>query len=188
MNKDGQPVLYVLVTGSPAARGVGQLVELANADGWDVCVVASPDARKFIDVRGVARQTGWPVRSEYKEPDEPDLLPSPDAMIAAPVTCNSIAKWATGVSDTLPLGLLVEAYGLGIPIVAVPFSNSAHLAHPAIQRAIKSLRDEAGVYMLDKDHVPAPHPAGQGERTRDRFPWDAAWSLLRQIHSSPAAS
>ena len=36
-------VLYVIVCGSPASRGVGVLVELARADGWDVCVVATPD-------------------------------------------------------------------------------------------------------------------------------------------------
>ncbi|MCA1672474.1 MAG: flavoprotein, partial [Actinobacteria bacterium] len=42
MNQDGQAVLYAIVTGSPASRDVGKLVDLAQTDGWDVCVIASP--------------------------------------------------------------------------------------------------------------------------------------------------
>jgi hypothetical protein len=68
--------------------------------------------------RRIGVKTGHPVRSEYKEPGEPDVLPPADAMIAAPVTCNSLAKWAAGISDTLPLGLLVEAVGKRMPVVA----------------------------------------------------------------------
>lgn len=68
MNDQGEPVLYAIVTGSPAARDVGKLVALAQADGWDVCVVASPDGRRFIDTEQLAAQTGHIVRSQYKEP------------------------------------------------------------------------------------------------------------------------
>ncbi len=82
-------VLYILVCGSPAARRVGVLVELAQADGWDVCVVTTPDGRKFVDAEGLAAQTGHPVRSGYKHPDEPDLLPPPDALVVAPATVNT---------------------------------------------------------------------------------------------------
>ncbi len=35
MNQDAQPVLYAIVTGSPASRDVGTLVDLAQTDGWD---------------------------------------------------------------------------------------------------------------------------------------------------------
>uniref|UniRef100_UPI0024547D3E flavoprotein n=1 Tax=Nocardia carnea TaxID=37328 RepID=UPI0024547D3E len=139
MNERGEPVLYALVTGSPPARHVGRLVDVARADGWDVCVVASPDGRRFIDAEALAAHTGHPVRSEYKEPGTPDVLPPADAVIAAPLTCNSLAKWAAGISDTLPLGLLVEAVGKGLPVVAVPYSNRAQLGFPAVQEAIQKL-------------------------------------------------
>jgi phosphopantothenoylcysteine synthetase/decarboxylase len=113
-------VLYALVTGPPAARDVGRLVDLALSDGWKVCVIASPDGRRFIDGEGLAAKTGHVVRSSYKEPDAPDILPPADALIVAPVTCNSLAKWAAGISDTLPLGLLAEAVGKKQPVVAMP--------------------------------------------------------------------
>jgi hypothetical protein len=50
MNDNGQLVLYALVTGSRAARDIGKLVDLAQSDGWDVCVIASPKrSRNWID-------------------------------------------------------------------------------------------------------------------------------------------
>jgi hypothetical protein len=94
MNVQGIPVLYAIVTGSPPARSVSDLIDLAQADGWDVCLIASPNGRRFIDADALEVKTGHPVRSEYKEPGEPDVLPPADAMIAAPVTGNSLANWA----------------------------------------------------------------------------------------------
>jgi Flavoprotein len=123
VNEAGQKVLYAIVCGAPPARDVGKLVDLAEAAGWDVCVIASPDGRRFIDVEALTAKTGHTVRSAYKAPAASDELPPADAMIVAPATCNTIAKWAAGISDTLPLGLVVEAVGKGLPVVAMPFSN-----------------------------------------------------------------
>ncbi|WP_280370081.1 flavoprotein [Nocardia wallacei] len=173
MNEQGSPVLYAIVTGSPAARDVGKLVELAQGDGWDVCVIASPDGRRFIDADALAAKTGYPVRSQYKEPGAPDVLPPADGMIAAPITCNSVAKWAAGISDTLPLGLLVEAVGKGLPLVAVPFSNRAQMSFPAIRTGMRNL-SEWGVTVLTGDE----HEPGTGERFLPQFPWVTAWRAL----------
>lgn len=42
-------MLYAIVTGAPPAATIGELVKLAQADGWDVCVVASPNGARFIE-------------------------------------------------------------------------------------------------------------------------------------------
>ncbi|MGH3870025.1 MAG: flavoprotein [Pseudonocardiaceae bacterium] len=177
MNDNGLPVLYAIVTGSPAARDIGTLVELAHADGWDVCVIASPNGRRFIDTDALSTMTGHTVRSQYKEPDAPDVLPPADAMIAAPLTCNSLAKWAAGISDTLPLGLLVEAVGKRQPVVAMPFSNRAQLSFPAVQDGIRKLT-EWGVTMLVGDDVYQQHEPGTGENHLHLFPWHLAWHAI----------
>jgi hypothetical protein len=39
---------------------------------------------KFIDREALAEHTGHPVRSAYKQPDEPDVLPPADAFLVAP--------------------------------------------------------------------------------------------------------
>lgn len=136
-------VLYVIACGSPLARHVGRLVDLAQQDGWDVCVITTPDGAKFVDRPALVRQTGHPVRTHYKQPGDPDLLPPANAMIVCPATVNTVNKWAAGITDTLALGLLVEAQGLGVPIVAVPFTNAAMAAHPAFRAGLARL-DEWG--------------------------------------------
>jgi hypothetical protein len=180
-------VLYVIVCGSPAARDVGRLVALAQRQGWDVCVVATPDGRKFIDVAHVARQTGHPVRSFYKNPGEPDVLPAADAIVVAPATVNTIDKWAAGIADSLALGLLVEGQGMGLPIVAVPFTNAAMGAHPAFRDAIGKLRGW-GVTVLFGDDVMPLHPPGEGGERVDELPWALALEALAVTHSPPVTT
>src|SRR5215211_1403562 len=118
-------VLYLIVCGAPPARDSGRLVQLAQAEGWEVCVIATPSARSFIDPTALQAATGHPVRSQYKQPDEADVLPPPDAIVVAPATFNTINKWAAGISDTLALGLLTEAIGKRLAVVALPFVNAA---------------------------------------------------------------
>jgi len=163
-------VLYIIVCGSPASRGVAEGIQLAKADGWDVCVVATPDGLKFIDVASLAGLTGHPVRHHYRYPGEPEVLPAADAMLVAPATVNTVNKWAAGIADTLPLGLLVEAIGKGLPIVAMPFTNAAMAAHPAFGEAIARLRGW-GVTVLFGDDVLRLPPPGDGESVVDSIPW-----------------
>jgi phosphopantothenoylcysteine decarboxylase len=133
-------VLYLLVCGAPPARDAGILVGLAKERGWDVCVIVSPMGRRFVDAAELEKQTGHPVRSDYKAAGEPDALPSADVFLVAPATRNTINKWAAGISDTLLLGLLVEGIGKQLPIVAMPFSNRAQAAHPVFEENIARLR------------------------------------------------
>lgn len=178
-----RPVLYVIACGSPLARDVGRLVTLTQEDGWDVCVVATPDGHKFIDAPALARQTGHPVRVRYKDPGDPDVLPPADAMIVSPATVNTINKWAAGIADTLALGLLVEGQGKGLPIVAVPFTNIAMAAHPAFRESVQRLRDWDVTVLFGEQVVPL-HPPGTGERYLDRFPWALAVEALRSRFSA----
>lgn len=167
---DRRAVLYVIVCGSPLARDVGRLVDLAQRDGWDVCVVTTPDGAKFVDAAALARQTGHPVRTSYKNPGDPDVLPPADAMVVCPATVNTVNKWAAGITDTLALGLLVEAQGRGVPLVAFPFTNDAMAGHPAFRAGLDRLRDW-GVTVLFGDDVHPLHPPGTGERHLHTFPW-----------------
>ncbi|HTJ32025.1 MAG TPA: flavoprotein [Dactylosporangium sp.] len=178
------PVLYAVVCGSPATQGVGNLVSLAQQRGWDVCVVATPDALKWLDIPTIVDQTGHPVRHRYKYPGEPDVLPAAEAMIVAPATVNTINKWSAGIADTLALGLVVEGLGLGVPIVAVPYTNRAMAAHPAFGESIDRLRSW-GVTVLYGDDVLELHHPGLGE-TRTDFPWHLPLDALDEHPSVQA--
>jgi phosphopantothenoylcysteine synthetase/decarboxylase len=176
--RGGRRVLYVITCGSPPARDVGRLVALGQDDGWDVCVVSTPEGRKFLDVPALVRQTGHPVRTLYKNPGETDVLPAPDAIIVGPATVNTINKWAVGITDTLALGLLVEGQTKGLPIVAMPFTNAAMATHPAFQESLARLRSWDVTVLFGDDVLPL-HPPGTGERHLDRFPWRMALDALR---------
>jgi phosphopantothenoylcysteine decarboxylase len=168
-----QGVLYILVCGSPIARDVGVLVDLAHRDGWDVCVIATPDGLKFIDVEELQDKTGHPVRSHYKNPGESDVLPPASAMIVAPATVNTVNKWAAGITDTLVLGLLVEGYGYGVPTAVVPYTNKIMALHPTLHESLAKLRDW-GVHVLYGDEVCRLGGPGQTDRFRGQFPWRRA--------------
>lgn len=171
------PVLYAVACGSPAAVHVGDLVRLAQEAGWQVCVIATPDGRKFLDVPALVKQTGHPVRSHYKNPGDLDAIPSADAIVVAPATVNTVNKWASGIADTLALGTLIEGYGLGLPIVAMPYTNAAMAAHPVFQESLHRLRSW-GVRVLFGEHVMALPSPGTGSAVADRFPWELAVAAI----------
>jgi hypothetical protein len=123
--------------------------------------------------------TGHPVRSEYKNPDEPDLLPEPDAVIVAPATVNTINKWAAGICDTLALGILVEAIGKGLPLAALPFSNYAHAAHPAFIENVGKLRSWGVTVLFGPDVYPM-HDPGTGSNYLHLFPWGKTIDAIEQ--------
>src|SRR3954454_23621884 len=136
MTRNPSPVLYILVCGSPISRDVGILVGLAQQDGWEVCVITTPDGRKFVDGAALQQQTGHPVRTYYKSPGDPEVLPPANAMIGAPATVNTVNKWAAGISAPLVPGLLVEGYGFGVPTAVVPYTNRIMALHPALHESL----------------------------------------------------
>jgi Flavoprotein len=169
---DLQPVLYVVACGGPPAAQLDAFVGFAQQHGWDVCVIATPDGTKFLDARRLAELTGHPVRSQYKQPDDPDVLPPADAFVVAPATFSTINRLALGISDTLALGLLNEGLGAGLPIIAVPWPNAALARHPAFQRSVGLLREWGVQVIFDPARIPgaASDPAV--------FPWNELRAAL----------
>jgi len=145
--EEEQRVLYIISCGSPLAQSVPALVATAHEAQWKVCVITTPQGTTFLDIPLLEKMTGFPVRSQYKRPDAPDLLPRADALIAFPVTFNTLNKWALGITDTLAVGLLCEYTGLKIPIIAVPVTGEGLGYHPALKRSIRML-SRYGIHLL----------------------------------------
>ncbi|GLW32217.1 flavoprotein [Actinoplanes regularis] len=164
-------VLYIVVCPAGPAGEVGQLVKLAQDDGWTVQIIATPPALDFIDIPALEQQTGRPVRSQYRKPSEP-RSPRADAIIVAPATYNTINKFAQGISDTYALGLLAEAPGLGVPVVVLPFVNSALAGRTPFRWSVDRLRAE-GIKVLLGTGEFEPHPPGSGGN-RSAYPWRLA--------------
>lgn len=169
------PILYVIATGAHAANDLPEIVPQLIDRGWTCCVTLTPDALKFTASGPLEQLTGFPVRSTYKQPDEPDVHPLADAYLAAPLTFNSINRWADGHSDTLAMGILNEALGRAKPIVAVPWINTALAAHPALPGNLERLTKAGVTFILDHAVLPEPR-AGIGAARA--FPWSAALAAL----------
>ncbi|MFF9149055.1 flavoprotein [Streptomyces sp. NPDC014861] len=163
-----QRFLYVVVCGAGIAGDAHRLIAAAQTRGWGVGVVATPQGLGLLDTEAIVRQTGHPIRSAWRTPGEPRPLPPADAIAVAPATFNTINKWAAGIADTLALGILCEAYGLGIPTAVLPRVNAAMAAHPAYGRSLYRLR-EMGVLI-------GSHAWGGGDA--EGFRWEEALELL----------
>ena len=152
-----KPVLYTIVCAAGSASQVRGFVVAAQAESWDVCVILTPSATRFVDAAELAQLTGHPVRSEYKQPGSQDVLPRANALIVFPATFNTLNKWALGISDNLALGLLCEFTGLKMPILAVPSvrKGGGLDMHPAFMRSIRMLR-RYGVHVFYEPEIYVP--------------------------------
>ena len=175
-------VLYVVACGGRPAGDLTSFIPKLKAQDWKVCVIATPSALKFMDLAMLGELTGHVVRYDYKQPDEPDVLPPADAIAVGPATFNTINKWAHGSSDTLALGILNEAIGLGLPIVAVPVPNIALAKHPAFQESIEHLRSWGVRLIFDPERYPLPTP-NMGSPAAKLFPWDALLTELDEMRA-----
>ncbi|WP_067175158.1 flavoprotein [Microtetraspora niveoalba] len=161
--------LYIIACAAGPAGDVGRLVTMAQEQGWTTQIIATPSALDFIDVPELEKLTGRPVRSRYRKPSEPKP-PRADAIIVAPATYNTINKFAHGICDTYALGLLAEAPGLGIPVVVLPFVNSALASREPFRRSVETLRAE-GVHVLLGPGRFEPHAPSSGAEVVETYPW-----------------
>jgi phosphopantothenoylcysteine synthetase/decarboxylase len=171
-NTDQSPhgdVLYLVVSGAPAPEGIPALVTRLQAAGWRVLVLSTPHGAGFIDTEALERLTGEPVRIEYRMPGEAKGLPGADAVLACPLTFNSVNKFAHGHADNFAIGLLCELTGYGVPIVVVPHCKPQLAAHSAFPASIAALRGMGVEVMFDPD---APYE-------RRLPPWEDVVAALR---------
>ncbi|RLU92156.1 flavoprotein [Streptomyces griseocarneus] len=172
-------VLYLVICAAGPAADAVRLVTAATGRGWDVCVIATPAAAdgEFIDRPALEAASGRPVRSTWRRSGEEKRNPPADAVVVAPMTMNSVNKWAAGIADTYALGLVAEAVGLGLPVVALPFWSTALDSHPATRRAVWTLRN-SGVRVLYGEGEWMPHPPGTGGERIASYPWSLALDVL----------
>jgi phosphopantothenoylcysteine synthetase/decarboxylase len=178
-------ILYVVVCAGGQAPKVDRLVIVAQSVGWDVHLFATPAALDFIDVIGLESLTGHPVRSDYRDSDQPrGSIPHADAIIVAPTTYNTINKLAAGVADNYVLALLAECIGIGIPMVILPYINRALANRAPLQVAVAGLRRE-GVRVLLGPGEFEPHPTGLTGSQIGPLPWQLALDEVTRLSVRP---
>src|SRR5438067_3513816 len=168
-----QGTLYVITCAAQSSEPmhIQDFVRLAQSALWDAHVIATPQATKFVDIPLLEQLTGHPVRSEYKRPEEADVLPRADAIVVFPATVNTLYRWVLGIMDTLALGLLCEYMGLRMPVLAIPcvLTGSGLDSHPAFSGSIECLRGR-GVRVI---YEPEKYPP------KNEVPWEI---ILGELH------
>ncbi len=164
-------VLCTIVCAAPPATYIQDFVQQAQQQHWECYIIATPYATRFIDIPLLTALTGYPVKSDYRYPQEKDSLPKADAIAVVPATFNTINKWATGITDTFATGVLCETMGYGVPIVAVPCLKQQLAKHPVFSKNLALLR-ECGVHIL---HEPERYPSPQV------VPWSAILGTLNHV-------
>jgi phosphopantothenoylcysteine synthetase/decarboxylase len=114
-------------------------------------VFATPNGTKFIDTAELQRLTGHPVRSDYRLPGTGEPMPPADAVLACPMTFNSVNKFAHGHADNFAISLLCEMAGYGVPIVVVPHCKPQLASHPAFAASVETLRGIQVRVLFDPD-------------------------------------
>lgn len=136
------PTLLLGVTGGIAAYKSVDLASRLRKAGWDVHVVMTESATKFVTPLTFQSISRHPVHvDQWEMPtsggiEHIDLTRGVDVMLICPATANTIAKLAHGLADDL---LGTSALAVRAPIVLAPAMNPAMWDHPATQANLATL-------------------------------------------------
>ncbi|MCK9425201.1 MAG: bifunctional phosphopantothenoylcysteine decarboxylase/phosphopantothenate--cysteine ligase CoaBC [Ignavibacteriaceae bacterium] len=138
------------ITGSIAAYKSAYLISKLVQNGFEVKVVATDYALKFIGKATLEGLTGNKVLTDSFEDGEMmshiSLNKWADLTIVCPATANTINKLAAGFADNLLTSLFL-AHDRTKPYLIAPAMNTLMYDHPATQASLKKM-NEWGVQIL----------------------------------------
>ena len=137
------------VSGGIAAYKVCSLLRLFTERGYDVTVVPTASALKFVGAPTWAALSGNPVSSDVwtdvHEVPHVRLGQQADLVVVAPATADLVARAAQGLADDLLTNTLLTAR---CPVVLVPAMHTEMWEHPATMANVSTLRSR-GVHVID---------------------------------------
>ncbi len=139
------------VTGSIAAYKAAELTRLMIKKNWEVSVIMTQAATRFVGELTFRALTRRPVvvdmfqETEAWRPTHIALADWADVLVLAPCTANVMAKLAHGLADD---ALSATALACQAPLVVAPAMNDKMWAHPATRENARVLK-ERGAVILD---------------------------------------
>jgi len=133
--------ILIGITGSIAAYKIITLTRLLIKEGAEVKVILTKAAIDFVPPLVLSTLTRNPVLLDLSINDEwsnhVQLGRWADLFLIAPLTCNTLAKMATGICDNL---LLATYYSAICPIILAPAMDEDMWKHPATINNIKIVK------------------------------------------------
>ncbi len=144
------------ITGGVAAYKSAELTRLLKKSGFDVQVVMTDAATKFITATTLQALSGKRVFTDLWDDEIPngmahiELSRYADAILIAPATADFIAKLASGHCNDLLSTLCIARNASACPLVLAPAMNREMWENPATQRNVACLLAD-GVIILGPD-------------------------------------
>lgn len=132
--------ILLAITGSIAAYKSILLVRLLIKAGAEVRVIMTPSAKDFVTPLTLSTLSKHPVVSELFTDDAWSnhvmLGRWADVMLVAPLSCNTLAKMATGQCDNIILATYLSAT---CPVVVAPAMDEDMWHHPTTRENLAKL-------------------------------------------------
>jgi phosphopantothenoylcysteine decarboxylase/phosphopantothenate--cysteine ligase len=125
------------VTGGIAAYKACEALRLLVRAGHDVLPLPTPGAERFVNA-----ETFFALARKPRSDDPYPHLTRADALVVAPLTANTLAKFAHGLADNV---LTEAALAHGGPLVLAPAMNTRMWEHPATRANVVLLRERGAV-------------------------------------------
>jgi phosphopantothenoylcysteine decarboxylase / phosphopantothenate---cysteine ligase len=146
------------VTGCIAAYKSAELLRLLQKQGYEVLVVMTENAQKFITPLTLATLSqNRVVTHMYAEEDTRfesksaiehiQAAHSADALLVAPATANTLAKFANGIADDFLSTLYLATTS---PVIIAPAMNVNMWHHPAVQENVRKLQSQ-GITIIEPE-------------------------------------
>lgn len=146
-----QPHIVLGVTGSIAAYKAVEVLREMQRKGWDVSVVMTAGAARFVTpltFQTLSRNavgTGLFDEADGWHPEHIAYADRATVFVVAPCTANVIAKMANGIADDL---LTCTALATKAPVVIAPAMNDNMWTNAATQANVETLK-RRGVTFVD---------------------------------------
>lgn len=143
--------ILLCVSGGIAAYKAVQLTSKLTQNGFDVKVMMTGNATKFVSplsFQAISRNDVYTDTFDEKDPTKIahiDLADWPDLIVIAPATANIIGKLANGIADDMVSTTLLATEK---PVFIAPAMNVHMYNHPIVQENIARLKS-FGYYFIE---------------------------------------
>jgi phosphopantothenoylcysteine synthetase/decarboxylase len=140
------------VTGSIAAYKAAELTSELTKQGYDVHVVMTADALRFITALPFKTLSRNPVITDLYDEEEGwkpthiKLADEAELLLIAPATANTLAKLALGIADDA-LSCIALALNPKARLLIAPAMNGKMWLHPATQQNVVTLKSRGAEFI-----------------------------------------
>ena len=155
-NLNNTPKMRVLIglTGSIACYKTCELIRMLVKANIETKVVLSPSALEFMGIKTLETLTNSQVYTDTFAPKQStehiSLADWADLFVIAPITANTISKFANGIADNLITSVFNAYIGAKKPVIIAPAMNTGMLNNPFVKNNTKALKNE-GVQVVETE-------------------------------------